>query len=333
MNKKLGLTLTVSLLLGAILIFNFSVIAQSPEYTFQLAHNSDVNHPSHKGSMLFKQLVEERTEGRVKIEVYPNNTLGSPPEYTEQIANGIIALGLSTSGQLQEWVPENAVVMIPFLFSSYQDAHEALDGPAGELLAQKDEKAGFKVLSNWEWGFRQITNNKLPINKPEDISKLKMRVPPEIQLQEMYKALGANTSTIDFSELYMALSQKVVDGQCNPLNTIYHYKFYEVQKYLAITNHIYNTQMLVMSKNIWDTLPADIKRVLEESSQVAGLYVRQITMASEDDLITQLEDKGMDVTRPETGPFKKIMGPAIEAIGKFAGEDFTDKFLKLINNK
>jgi len=331
MNKNNKVYLISIFVLLIVLFSGLLVVgAASTKYTLSLAHISPVEHPAHKGSLLFKQLVEERTNGEVKIEIYPNSTLGSAPEYTEQMKLGVVAFGLSTSGQLQQWVKECAAVMIPFLFTSYEHAHRTLDGPAGDLLAAMAEKEGLITLSNWEWGFRQITNNKVAIKSPEDIKGLKMRVPNEIQLQAMFKALGASTNIVAFPELYLALAQGVVDGQCNPLATIYHHKFFEVQKYLAITNHVYNTQTLMTSKIIWDTLPEDIQRILKESAQVAGLYVRQISNAADEQLVKACAEKGMVVTYPDLDAFREKMGPAIDTIAKFAGEDFTKQFIEYV---
>lgn len=328
-NNKIFLIFMISVLV--VLFSGLLIVGEaSTKYTLNLAHISPVDHPSHKGSLLFKQLVEERTNGEVKIEIYPNSTLGSAPEYTEQMKVGAVALGLSTSGQLQQWVKECAAVMIPFLFTSYEHAHRTLDGPAGDLLAAMAEKEDLITLSNWEWGFRQITNNKVPIKSPEDIKGLKMRVPNEIQLQAMFKTLGANTNIVAFPELYLALAQGVVDGQCNPLATIYHNKFFEVQKYLAITNHVYNTQTLMASKAIWDTLPEDVQSILKESAQVAGLYVRQISNAADEQLIEACVEKGMVVTYPDLDAFREKMDPAIDTIAKFAGEDFTKQFIEYV---
>ncbi len=297
----------------------------------RLAHISNEEHPSHLGALRFKEIVEKKTNGNVKVEVYSNSSLGSAPEYTEQLQLGALELGLVTSGQLQVWVREYGAVMIPFLFESYDHAHKALDGEAGDLLSKFALEKNFVVLSNWEWGFREITNNKMRIEKPEDVAKLKMRVPNEIQLQAMYKAFGATTSIIAFPELYMALAQGVVDGQCNPLATIYYQKLYEVQPYVTISNHVYNTQMLVASKKTWDSFAPDVQVILLEASQEAGVLTRELTVSSEEDIIQKLKDAGVDVSYPDLEPFRAKMGPAIKTISDFSGTEFTNKFLKLVD--
>ena len=298
--------------------------------TLRLAHISDEEHPSHKASMLFKELVEEKTGGVVKVEVFSNASLGSAPEYTEQLQLGALELGLVTSGQLQVWVPEYGAVMIPFLFEGYDHAHRALDGEAGELLADYAAEKGFVVLGNWEWGFRQLSNRLLKVEKPADVARLKMRVPNEIQLEAMYKALGATTSIISFPELYMALAQGVVDGQCNPLSTIYYQKLYEVQPYVTILNHVYNTQMLVASEKAWNSFTDETKQIVLDASAQAGMLARDLTIDSEEELIALLKKAGVQVNYPDLAPFRDRMGPAIKTISDFSGNVFTEKFVQFV---
>lgn len=299
-------------------------------YTLKLAHITNEGHPVHQGALLFKKTVEEKTKGQVKIDIFPNATLGSAPEFTEQMVVGAVDLGLSTSGQLQAFVREYATIMIPFLFEDYDHAHRTLDGKAGDLLATMAEKKGFKVLGDWEWGFRAITNNKRPINSPEDLSGLKMRVPLEMQLQETFKALGSHCTVVAFPELYMALAQGVVDGQCNPISTIYDQKYFETQKYLAITNHSYNSEMLVMSKKVWDKMPSKVQKILKEAARDAAPLVRKLTIDSEQKLINDMKAKGMIVTYPNLALFRVKTKPAIAPIAEFAGKDFTAQFLKYV---
>lgn len=314
-----------------------SLVAQGASETqtvkpivLRLAHISNEEHPSHIGALKFKEIVERESKGSLLVEVYSNSSLGSAPEYTEQLKLGTLELGLVTSGQLQVWVPENGAVMIPFLFESYDHAHRALDGEAGKLLAEFSRKKGFVVVSNWEWGFRQLSNNKLAVEKPADLGKLKMRVPNEIQLMEMYKALGSMTAIISFPELYMALAQGVVDGQCNPLATIYFQKLYEVQPYVSILNHVYNTQMLVASEKIWNSLSAEQQAIVNKASAEAGDLCRELTVASEADIINKLVAAGVKVSYPELDAFRAKMAPAVKAIADFAGVEFTNKFVALV---
>ncbi|MEJ2293122.1 MAG: DctP family TRAP transporter solute-binding subunit, partial [Deinococcales bacterium] len=253
--------------------------------------------------------------------------LGSAPEYTQQIKLGTLAMGLVTSGQMQEYVKQYGIIEAPFLFSSLQQAHKGLDGPAGDQLAALAKQQGFIILSNWEWGFRQITNSVRPIQEPADMKGLKMRVPSEFQIQDMMKALGASTDTIAFPELYTALAQKVVDGQDNPVQTIFDQHFYEVQKYLAITNHAYNTQMLVMSQHAWNSLSAQEQQVFMNASKRAGDLVRNLDEQQQSSEITQMQQTGMVVTHPDLAAFRKAVQPADQQVYDYVGDAFAQKFV------
>ncbi|MFI4961944.1 MAG: TRAP transporter substrate-binding protein, partial [Hyphomicrobiales bacterium] len=211
--------------------------------TMRFAHFAAEDHPANIAAKQFASRVEERTGGAVKINIFPNNVLGGPPEQAQQIKLGTIDMGLPTQGQLDKYDKAFAAVMLPFIWDGPQHVFRVLDGPAMAWLAPLAEKQGFILLRNWEYGFRNVTNTVHPINTPDDVKGLKLRTPPELQIQASLEALGATVQAIAFPELYLALSQKVVDGEENPIAVIYFNKFYEVQKYLAITRHIYNNMI------------------------------------------------------------------------------------------
>ena len=296
----------------------------------KFGHFSDESHPGHLAAKQFATMVEERTKGEIKIHIYPANTLGAPPEVAEQVRLGATDMATPTQGQLDKWVKAFGAVMMPFLYDDYAHAHRVMDGPSFQWFSEMSEKEGFILLSNWEWGFRHITNNKRPIRSPADIKGLKLRVPPEIQLQATMEALGAVTTVIAFPELYMALAQAVADGQDNPIATIYYNKLYEVQKHLAITRHVYNNQIHVVSAKTWAMLSPEHKRIFREASQLAGTYMRQQVQAEEDELIAKMEKAGVQVTRPDLGPFRAAMGPAYERVAKYAGEENAKKFREFV---
>lgn len=296
----------------------------------KFGHFADESHPGHLAAKQFATMVEERTKGEIKIHIYPANTLGSPPEVAEQVKLGVTDMATPTQGQLDKWVKAFGAVMMPFLYDDYDHAHRVLDGPSFQWFSQLAEKEGFILLSNWEWGFRSITNSKRPIRTPADVKGLKLRVPPEVQLQATMEALGAITAVIAFPEVYMALSQGVVDGQDNPIPTIFYTKFYEVQKYLAVTRHVYNNQIHVMSAKAWAKLSPEQKKVFREASQLAGTYMRQLIQAEEEELLAKMEKAGVVVTRPDPAPFRALMGPAYERVAKYAGEENTKKFREFV---
>ena len=318
-----GLVTGVALALGV-------ASAAWAQVNMKLAHYAPETHPAHVAAKQFAARVEERTKGQVKITIFPANTLGSPPEQLEQVKLGAIDMGLPTQGALDKYQKAFAVVMLPFVFDDLAHAHRVLDGPAMGWLAPLAEKEGFVLLANWEWGFRNLTNNKRPINKPENVKGLKIRLPPEIQLEAAMEALGGIVTKIAFPELYLALAQGVVDAQENPIAVIFHSKFNEVQKYLALTRHVYNNMIHVVSTRAWAKLTPEQRQIFREESKAAGDAMRKAIMAEETDQIAKLQAAGMQVTRPDLAPFRAAMGPAYKKISGYAGEEHVQRFLKLV---
>jgi tripartite ATP-independent transporter DctP family solute receptor len=296
-------------------------MAKAAEIKMRLSHYVDESHPIHAGAKQFAANVEKRTKGAVKIALYPANTLGSPPEQCEQVKLGALDMSLNTQGQTEYYVKASATAQIPFLFADYDHAHRTLDGPAMKWLRPLFEKAGFMQLANWEWGFRNITNNVRPILTPGDVKGLKIRVPPEFHLQALFESLGAIVTKIAWPELYMALAQKVVDGQENPLSAIYYQKFYEVQKHVALSRHTYSCSMLLMSTKSWKKLTAPQQEIFREEAKRAGDHVRKVLNNEEKDLVAKMEKAGLKITQPDPKPFRASIGSAYEKIYKRYGND------------
>lgn len=304
--------------------------AEAQVLTMKFAHFADEGHPGHLAAKQFVAAVQERTKGQIKIDIFPNNMLGSPPEQAEQVKMGTTDMGLPTQGQFDKWIKAMGVVMLPFAYDDYDHAHRVLDGPAFQWFSQMAEKEGFILLSNWEYGFRNVTNNKRPINTPEDVKGLKLRVPPEIQIQSAFEAMGAVTTVIAFPEVYMALAQGVADGQDNPIPVIYFMKFYEVQKHLALTRHIYNNMIHTISSKTWAKLTPEQKTIFREESKKAGAFMRQQIVSQEGDLVTKMQQAGIQVTRPNPALFRAAMKPAYDKIFKYVGEENGKKYTEFI---
>jgi TRAP-type transport system periplasmic protein len=297
--------------------------------TLRFAHYAAEDHPANIAAKQFADRVESRTNGAIKINIFPNNALGGPPEQAQQIKLGTIDMGLPTQGQLDKYDTAFAAVMLPFIWDSPQHVFRVLDGPAMAWLAPLAEKQGFVLLRNWEYGFRNVTNTVRPINTPDDVKGLKLRTPPELQIQASMEALGATVQAIAFPELYLALSQKVVDGEENPIAVIYFNKFYEVQKHLALTRHIYNNMIHTVSAISWNKLNPGQQAIFREESASAGDLMRKLIGDQEDDQIKKIEAAGMLVTRPDLAPFRALMAPADERIAAYAGADNVKKFKEM----
>jgi TRAP-type transport system periplasmic protein len=327
MNRRIILKVAVAS--AALSVSAPYVSSRAAPLTMRFAHFGAEDHPSNVAAKQFADRVASRTDGQIKINIFPNNVLGGPPEQAQQIKLGTIDMGLPTQGQLDKYDTAFAAVMLPFIWDSPQHAFRVLDGPAMAWLAPLAEKQGFILLRNWEYGFRNVTNNVRPINAPADVKGLKLRTPPELQIQASMEALGATVQAIAFPELYLALSQKVVDGEENPIAVIYFNKFYEVQKHLAITRHIYNNMIHTVSAAAWTRLTPTQQAIFREESASAGELMRQLIADQEGDQIKRIEAAGMAVTRPDLAPFRAMMGPAYERIAAYAGADNVKKFREM----
>jgi TRAP-type transport system periplasmic protein len=305
-------------------------IAAAATLTLRFAHFAQEDHPAHIAAKQFAAHVETRTNGAVKIKIFPNNQLGGPPEQAQQIKLGTIDIGLPTQGQLDKYDKAFGAVPLPFIFDSNALVYRVLDGPAMDWLAPLAEAQGFILLRNWDYGFRNVTSSVRPINNPDDVKGLKLRTPPELQIQASMEALGASVQAIAFPELYLALAQKVVDGEENPIAVIYYNKFYEVQKYLAITRHIYNNMIHTIGVNTWKKLTPDQQTIFREESVAAGDLMRKLMSDGEADQIAKLEAAGMQITRPDLAPFRALMEPAYKRIAAYAGDDNVTKFRDMV---
>jgi tripartite ATP-independent transporter DctP family solute receptor len=299
--------------------------------TLRWAHFAQEDHPAHVAAKQFASRVEARTSGAIKVNIFANNVLGGPPEQAQQIKLGTIDMGLPTQGQLDKYDTAFAAVLLPFVFDSPAHVYQTLDGPAMDWLAPLAEKQGFVLLRNWEYGFRNVTNSVRPINAPDDVKGLKLRTPPELQIQASMEALGAVVQAIAFPELYLALSQKLVDGQENPIPVIYFNKFYEVQKHLAMTRHVYNNMIHTVSANTWRKLDAGQQAIFREESASAGDLMRKLINESEVEQIKKLAAAGLQVTTPDLAPFRARMEPAYKRIAAYAGEANVKKFRELVD--
>jgi tripartite ATP-independent transporter DctP family solute receptor len=331
MDRRKFLKSTGAGVAGLALSAPYVARGQAP-LTLRWAHFAPEDHPAHIAAKQFASRVETRTSGAIKVNIFPNNVLGGPPEQAQQIKLGTIDMGLPTQGQLDKYDTAFAAVLLPFVFDSPQHVYRVLDGPGMAWLAPRAEKQGFVLLHNWEYGFRNVTNSVRPVNVPDDMKGLKVRTPPELQIQASMEALGAIVQAIAFPELYLALAQKVVDGEENPISVIYYSKFDEVQKHLAITRHVYNNMIHTIGVNTWKKLTAQQQAIFREESAASGDLMRKLITDAEADQINKLAAAGMQVTRPDLGPFRAKMAPAYKRIAAYAGEDNVQTFLKMVED-
>lgn len=298
-------------------------VAQAQDKTIKFATQNPKGHPLVMGMEKFAEIVTAKSGGKIKVNLFPGGTLGSDQANVSALQGGTLEMVTMNSGILASQVKDFAVLDFPFVFANSREADAVLDGPFGRKLHGKLEEKGLVGLTFWELGFRNITNSKRPLLKVEDIAGLKLRVIPNPINVDWVKALDANPTPLPFPEVYAALEQKAIDGQENPITVINANKFYEVQKFAAITNHQYNPQSVLISKKFWDTLSAAEKQIVQDAAVEAGKYQREQARSQVASALENMKKNGMQVTEfppAEVIKFAEKMRPVISKHAATAGE-------------
>ena len=267
----------------------------------QTVSEKDLNYQAVRD--VFKTHVEEASGGRIKVDLYPNNQLGGERQMIEGLTLGTIEMGVISPAIVAGFIPSWQVFDLPYLFKDRETAYRALDGALGDRLKADSLKKGIRTFTFAENGVRQVTNNRGPVNKPEDFAGMKIRVMENPVHMATFKAFGANPTPISFGELYTALHQKTVDGQDNPATVVYSSKFYEVQKYLSLTGHVYAPSSMLISEVYFKKLPADIQQILVEGAEKYRDYERKLCSDNEIVLIEEMQKAGVEVN--EVSPENK----------------------------
>lgn len=298
-----GMVRLVGLLLGVAAGLGLVTQPCWAKTVIKVATSTNPTHIYNVAMYKLAEVVKERSKGEMEIQVFPSAQLGSERDAVEGLQLGSLEMTLTSTGPLGNFVPEVKVFNLPFLFKTREEAYKILDGPIGTEIAQKFLKVGIRSLGWYENGFRQVTNNVRPVNKPEDMKGLKIRVMEDSLFIASMKALGASPLPMAFGELYTALEQKTVDAQENPLAVIESSRFQEVQKYLAMTGHFYSPAMLLVSEKFFSSLPRDKQEILEKAAKEIRDFERKISMEADQTLEEKLAKAGMQVTHPDKDPF------------------------------
>jgi tripartite ATP-independent transporter DctP family solute receptor len=268
----------------------------------------------------FSEDLAKRTGNKLKARGFGNASLGSDTQMQNALIGGAQEMMVGSTATLVGIVKDFGVYDLPFLFNNEKEADAVLDGPFGQKLAAKLQEKGLVGLVYWENGFRNLTNTKRPVAKMEDMQGIKLRVMQNPVYIDMFNSFGANAVPLPFSELFTALETKTVDGQENPVNTIQSSKFYEVQKYLSITKHVYSPWIVLASKKWWDGLSADEKKALNESAAASRDFERKDSRDASIKAIDFLKEKGMQVTTVSDAELARMREKAKPAFDKFAAE-------------
>jgi C4-dicarboxylate-binding protein DctP len=284
--------------------------AQQP-VVIKFSHVVAENTPKGKGSLKFKELAESRTQGRVKVEVYPNSQLFKDGEEMQMLQLGnvqMLAPSVSKFGPLG--VREFEIFDLPYIFDNYDELHKVTSGPLGRLLFRKLESKGIIGLTYWDNGFKVMSANKL-LRTPADFRGLKMRIQSSKVLDAQMRALGATPQVMAFSEVYQALQTGVVDGTENPPSNLYTQKMNEVQKYVTVSDHGVVEYAVIVNKKFWDGLPADLRAALEGAMKDATQYANDIARQENEDALAKVKATGKTQIITLTPEEKKVWKKAL----------------------
>jgi TRAP-type transport system periplasmic protein len=298
-------------------------------FTLKAGHSLTEDHPYHVVLLDLAKKVEERTDGKVKIEVFPLSQLGAERELTEALTLGTADMSISSTAPVVNFYPEIGIVDMPFLFESREHAYKVLDGEVGQELLKGMEDIGIIGLAWGENGFRHITNSKHEITKPEDLKGIKIRTQENPIHLDAFNALGAKPTPMAWTEALTALQQGVVDAQENPIVVADTYKLYESnQTFMTLTGHLYSPAVIMFSKTTWDKLPKEYQTILQEEAKKAGDKNRELIEKSDEDSLKVLKEKGVKVVENvDVAPFREAIKSVYEKYESQFGKEKLDAIL------
>lgn len=289
----------------AIALFFGLVSCQSVEETktIKLAHGLDETHPVHRAMVFMGQELEKKSEGTLKIDVYPNQQLGSERQCLELLQIGSLGMTKVSAAVMENFSPNMKVFGLPYLFKNRAQTFRVLDGPIGKELLDGGEKYWLKGLGYYDAGSRSFYTVKSPIEKPADLKGLKIRVMESVTAMNMIKSMGGAPTPISSGELYTALQQGVVDGAENNPPTFYLTREYEVCKYFSLDEHTTIPDVLIMSTHLWNSLNKEEQGWVQEAADASVQYQRKLWANAEEEALAAVEKAGVTISRPDKAPF------------------------------
>ena len=279
--------------------------AQKAEFNYKYANNLPVTHPLNIRAKEMADAIRTETGGRVDIQIFPSNQLGSDTDVLSQLRSGGVEFFTLSGLILSTLVPSASISGVGFAFNDYASVWKAMDGELGAHIRQQIAKANIVPMEKiWDNGFRQITSSSRAIAAPQDMKGFKIRVPVSPLWTSMFKAFDAAPASINFSEVYSALQTKIVEGQENPLAIISTAKLYEVQKYCSLTNHMWDGFWFLANRRAWEKLPQDVRTIVAKNINAAAIKEREDTAKLNANLQQELAGKGLTFNQPAVAPFR-----------------------------
>ncbi|MDB5402663.1 MAG: TRAP-type transport system periplasmic protein [Acetobacteraceae bacterium] len=282
--------------------------AQTAEFVFKFGNNVPETYPLNVRATQAADRIRSATNGRFDLRIFPAGQLGTDTDMLSQVRSGAIEFYTASGLVLSTLVPLTAINALGFAFRDYSQVWPAMDGKLGDTIRAKIETAGLHPIEKiFDIGFREVSSSTHPITDPESFKGFKVRIPPSQLGVSMFRALGASPATLNFAEAYTALQTHVVDGQENPLSIIDTAKFFEVQKYVSMTNHMWDGYWLLCNGRAWKSLPDDVRAVVSRELNRAAEEDRMDIAALDASLKARLESKGMVFNTPDPEPFRSIL--------------------------
>lgn len=300
--------------------FVLAAAADADARTLRLGHNAAPGNPKDEAANFFAERVSELSNGGLTVEVGGNAQFGDDVEMLTAMRLGTLDMSVNSQGPLAGVVPESAALGLPFLFEDLPSAWRVLDGPVGDRLKELAAEQNLVILGYWDNGIRHISNNVRPIRTPADLEGLVIRTPPDPATVDAFEALGANPTPMQFSELYLALEQGVVDGQENPLMNIHSSKLHEVQEYISLSGHKYEMTPVIVSQMTWATLSDEEKDIIRTAEEEARELQRELSLEADEKLRAEIEATGVQFNEVDVAAFQEATAPVIEAWREEMGE-------------
>ena len=269
--------------------------AAAAETVIKVGHGANEQYHMHRALLKFEELVEERSGGDFDVQIFPSSQMGPDREMIEGVQTGVLEMAVSPSSFFAGWDPAFAVIELPYMYPSKEVALDVLNGDAGDEMLARLANQGLVGLGWMENGLRHITNNVRPIKTPEDLQGIKLRTMKVPAHVDTFKALGANPTPMNFGEVYSALQQGVIDGQENPVALIDSQRFYEVQKHVSLTGHVFTVYIPVVGEWFWSGLTEDQQSLLREAMTDAAAYQQELVNAEEAGQLQKIRDAGVNV--------------------------------------
>lgn len=283
-----------------------SALLAAPEHILKFSHVLAPETASGKAAEFFAKRVNELTMGKVQVDVYPSSELYNDTRVFNALKSGDVHIAFPSFSKFAPIVPSMELFDLPFLFEDSNHVHRVMDGEVGQILKQKVKEAGYVPLNFWDSGFKQFTSNRQPILTPQDANGMRIRIMSSKVLEEQMRSMGANPQVLAYGDVYFALDRGVVEAQENPLANILTKKFYEVQKYIALSNHGYIGSLVIMSQQWWESFPSELKPTIVQAMKEATVHQRMLTAELEDEFLQTLQQLSK-----EKGSFK-IVEPNVE---------------------